>query len=209
MSVTVPDLESSAPSEPGRRARNRRQLIDAATALFLELGPERTTIDRICEQAGVVQRTFFNHFENRDALIDAIAAERVETMARVIRASPPSAGGVAGLLESLAEAIEGVASSAGPGYRRFLAYIIHVRGLSATLRGDPLHGAFLDYIRRGRVVGDNPAAETVLADLAASSIMTAIANWTRDPSYDLRDNVRAYAAYLTRHDGGTHRTGFA
>lgn len=54
-----------------KQVRTRQQIIEAADALFEELGGsdgngyEATTIDLIAERAGVSRRTFFNHFTGK------------------------------------------------------------------------------------------------------------------------------------------------
>ncbi|MGH3095766.1 MAG: TetR family transcriptional regulator [Streptosporangiales bacterium] len=54
----------------GRRERKKRAtreaLQDAALRLALARGPENVTIEAICEEADVAQRTFFNHFSGKD-----------------------------------------------------------------------------------------------------------------------------------------------
>lgn len=78
----------------GRRERKKRAtrqaLQDAALRLALARGPENVTIEAICEDADVAQRTFFNHFSGKD---EALAGD-----------GPPIPG---------AEAWEGLAGGAG------------------------------------------------------------------------------------------------
>lgn len=64
---------------PGRNARRREQtrasLIDAAKTLFAQQGTERTRINEITELADVGFGSFYNHFENKGAIIDAVLSE--------------------------------------------------------------------------------------------------------------------------------------
>ena len=49
-----------------RAAATKTAIEDAALDLALERGYEQVTVDMICEQVGVTQRTFFNHFPTKD-----------------------------------------------------------------------------------------------------------------------------------------------
>lgn len=56
-----------------RRDRKRRAtrdaIVDAALDLFEEKGFAATTVDEITERADVAQRTFFRHFETKEAVL--------------------------------------------------------------------------------------------------------------------------------------------
>lgn len=54
---------TSAPS--ARAIRTRQALYDAATALFMEVGYDETTMADIAERAGTSRRTAFNHFPSK------------------------------------------------------------------------------------------------------------------------------------------------
>ena len=59
-----------------RIAQEKRALIlAAATALFLELGYDRTSLARIAERSGVSRATLFKQFPTKAALFDAIVTE--------------------------------------------------------------------------------------------------------------------------------------
>lgn len=75
-----------------RRRRMRARLIEAATLVFAERGPEATQIDDVIREAGVSRGTFYNYFRSTDELlhaaVDALAGEMV---ALVGAASDPAA----------------------------------------------------------------------------------------------------------------------
>lgn len=50
----------------------RRQILDAAVAVFQDLGYACTSMDCIAARANVSKRTVYNHFENKEALFRAI-----------------------------------------------------------------------------------------------------------------------------------------
>ena len=73
-----------------RRQETRRQLLEAGRALFVERGVENVSIDAITSNAGVAKGSFYNHFESRDALFDALVAQTVERLLEKRSAySPP------------------------------------------------------------------------------------------------------------------------
>ena len=68
------------PTYHQRVAQEKRTLIvTAATALFLELGYDRTSLARIAERSGVSRATLFKQFPSKAALFDAIVTESWST----------------------------------------------------------------------------------------------------------------------------------
>lgn len=73
-----------------RIAQEKRALIlTAATALFLELGYDRTSLARIAERSGVSRATLFKQFPTKAALFDAMVTESWST---ADDEDPPPAG---------------------------------------------------------------------------------------------------------------------
>src|ERR1700754_2230621 len=56
--------------------RNRQRLLGAAKELFAERGVE-VTLDEIARHAGVGTGTAYRRFPNKDALIEALMADRI------------------------------------------------------------------------------------------------------------------------------------
>lgn len=54
----------------------RERLIDAATELFFQHGFHAVGLDQILGEVGVTKTTFYNHFDSRDALIEAVIARQ-------------------------------------------------------------------------------------------------------------------------------------
>ncbi|MFI6025491.1 TetR/AcrR family transcriptional regulator [Amycolatopsis magusensis] len=79
-----------------RIAQEKRVLIlTAATALFLELGYDRTSLARIAERSGVSRATLFKQFPSKAALFDAMVTESWATAGEA--AAPPAGNIVDGL----------------------------------------------------------------------------------------------------------------
>src|SRR5437660_12068089 len=55
-----------------RNAWTKQKIFDAATKVVGKFGYAEASVARITEQAGVAQGTFYNHFENRQELLDAL-----------------------------------------------------------------------------------------------------------------------------------------
>jgi AcrR family transcriptional regulator len=60
-----------APSEPGAASR-RAAWLDLGLRLLAEHGPEALTIDRLCAAAGRTKGSYYHHFKDRDAFLDAL-----------------------------------------------------------------------------------------------------------------------------------------
>ena len=63
-----------------RRARTRAALIEAARLVFAEHGVEGATIQQITDTADVAKGSFYNHFESREEIQRAVAAEALEAL---------------------------------------------------------------------------------------------------------------------------------
>ncbi|GGO77398.1 TetR/AcrR family transcriptional regulator [Nocardioides deserti] len=73
-------MDRTATTYHQRVAQEKRALIvSAATALFLELGYDRTSLARIAEQSGVSRATLFKQFPTKAALFDAIVTKSWST----------------------------------------------------------------------------------------------------------------------------------
>lgn len=70
--------------EGGRRDLNRRertrQLLDAASTLFLERGIDAVSIDEITSRAGVAKGSFYRYFASRDQLVETLFAPLIDTL---------------------------------------------------------------------------------------------------------------------------------
>jgi TetR/AcrR family transcriptional regulator, regulator of autoinduction and epiphytic fitness len=67
-----------------RAERTRRALVEALLALVNE-GRLRPTAAEIAERAGVSERSVFQHFRDREALLEAVAREQYERVVPMIR----------------------------------------------------------------------------------------------------------------------------
>jgi AcrR family transcriptional regulator len=84
----VPTGSSTHASEPSlsdrRRARTRRQLLDAARELFAEQGVGETRIGQITERADVGAGSFYNYFSDKAEIVEAVVADVAEQQRELV-----------------------------------------------------------------------------------------------------------------------------
>ena len=68
-----------------RNAWTKRKIFDAATKVVGKHGYAEASVARITEEAGVAQGTFYNHFENRQELLDQLLPKIGIDMVHFIR----------------------------------------------------------------------------------------------------------------------------
>ncbi len=192
---------AAAPSRFERRRReNRAALLEAALELFQQQGVRATRLEEICERADVAPRTFFNHFETREHLYQALAEQRAAQMATLLDAL---ANDPRPLAERLAELFARIGEylAARPPYRELVAEMLHVRvgGKSEAVRRGALAQAALGFVKRSVARGEigRRHRPEVLADLLLGALTTALANWSAGEAYDLpRELARSARALL-------------
>lgn len=76
MSSDVDTLHPVAESE--RRRRTRERLMDAAYAVFAEVGVHAASVEAICDRAGFSRGAFYSNFESKEELFFALSDREVE-----------------------------------------------------------------------------------------------------------------------------------
>lgn len=85
--VAQPGASSRVPPVRNRTNANRRRILDAAMDCFAA-DPD-ASMDDVARAAGVVRRTVYAHFPNRDALVDGIAADAAAELAAAVDLAEP------------------------------------------------------------------------------------------------------------------------
>jgi AcrR family transcriptional regulator len=67
-----------------RREATRGKLVAAAKSLFARQGVDNTRIQEITDEADVGFGSFYNHFESKEAIVEAVLAETVAAQAATI-----------------------------------------------------------------------------------------------------------------------------
>ncbi len=89
------------PTHAERRAATREKLIEAAREHFASNGYESTHTNDILEQAGFSRGAMYHHFENKEALFEAVfVAVSDQTIARATQVDRPIDSPLEHLIES-------------------------------------------------------------------------------------------------------------
>ncbi len=134
-----------------RNAWTKRRIFDAATRVVGKYGYAEASVARITEQAGVAQGTFYNHFENRQELLDQLLPKIGIDMVHFIRDRT------------------GTADAARQEIERFIAFFEFIREVPEFLRIlneaeffapigyqkhlDNISTAYVRILRRARLAG--------------------------------------------------------
>src|SRR5262245_32063585 len=85
------------------------RLQHAAIELFTRQGYERTTVAEIAARAGLTERTFFNHFDNkRDVLFGPTSERHRKAAVEAILGCPPETAPLDAVLQGLRAAADEV-----------------------------------------------------------------------------------------------------
>jgi AcrR family transcriptional regulator len=88
-------------SADDRRAERRRRLLAAGRRIWGESGVGDVTVRRVCSEAGLISRYFYEQFPNREALLFAVADDvRDELLAALVAAGIGNPGSLADKLRS-------------------------------------------------------------------------------------------------------------
>lgn len=60
-----------------RKQRTRSEILDRALALYRERGVDGTRVQDIIERVGISEKTFFNYFPSKQAILEAAGDERL------------------------------------------------------------------------------------------------------------------------------------
>jgi AcrR family transcriptional regulator len=94
-----------------RRAETRRRLIEAAYAVFCEMGIRDAPVEEICDRAGFTRGAFYSNFASKEELFLAVYTEQMGERADRLRAAVEKA--VAGTDPDDPEAVTRVLLEAG------------------------------------------------------------------------------------------------
>jgi len=154
-----------------RKERVRRDLLDAAVALFSERGIYATRIEDITERADLGKGAFYNYFDSKDALVAALVTEGVEILDE--RYLKPLDRGVSAEVQ-LAEIVRRHAEFFDD-HPEYVVLFHQARGLMKfDGSAPPLRDVFTDYLARvGRSL-PAPVPPAVWTDEARSDMAAAL-----------------------------------
>lgn len=110
----TPDTARTATKRPLRRdaERNRLRIIASAREVFRERGLE-TTLDEVAHHAGLGVGTVYRRFPNKEHLVEAMFADRLEDVGGLITAALDKPDPYTAMLEFLWQTAELIAADRG------------------------------------------------------------------------------------------------
>ena len=129
---------------PRRQPRGQRridQLLDAADAVFAQLGYERATTNAICAEAGVSPGTLYQFLSNKQAIAEALAARYLERLPSTHQTAFDVASAQASLPKLIAHVVDPFISlhRQGPGLEALLTGSDISDELTASIDGLKQH----------------------------------------------------------------------
>ena len=79
-SRTQPAASSGGARQQRRREKTRARLINAAKTLMAERGVDAVGLSEITEAADLGAGTFYNYFQSRDDIVEAVAEDAIESL---------------------------------------------------------------------------------------------------------------------------------
>lgn len=112
----------------GRRERTRRSLLGAARALITEKGVAGLRITEITEGAGVALGSFYNHFESKEDLVEAVVGDSLSALAEALAARTTPDQDAAELVSIAIRRFVGLAYD-DPDFARLVVHLNHADAL--------------------------------------------------------------------------------
>jgi AcrR family transcriptional regulator len=166
-----------------RRQRTRRALIEGGRRVMAAKGVEGATVLEIVREAGVSQPSFYNHFQSKEMLADAIVADFFQSDAAYkIR-----------IFDTVDDPAEALAINARHTLRvasddPIVAWVMvrggNSRNLLPTSDSDELARMISDGIRRGRFRAVNPRVAALVIRGAAFPLLQEILQETATDSIE-------------------------
>ena len=190
-------------SIPRRERRVREvhdRIVGAAMERFATHGVEAVTVDEICQDADIAQKTFFNHFPTKQHLMREIAEGFLHDMRALLQEARRGGGTTAKQLERFFSLVAGEVERGGPMQRTFVMEVIRLvhddAGNAEKTR--QLHDAFGALLRDGVRAGDTTAAYPVpvLSEIVVGTFITLMLNWLGMEDYPFRARATAMARFL-------------
>lgn len=200
-----------AETAPGRREKRRQatrtRIEEAAYTLFGRQGVEATSIEQICDEAGVARRTFYGYFANKHALLGGLGISRLYSQAEPM---------LAHLLSSFPDTRSRLTAMIDYIEERFATFDEVDRQLillaPSVLAGDTEQqrdiadqalNAFAALFAAGQDSGDIPAtfSPEILAAMVVGTLNTLTTRWAIDSNYPVIDKLEEARQLFARAAG--------
>ncbi|WP_430334608.1 TetR/AcrR family transcriptional regulator [Rhodococcus sp. ACT016] len=183
-----------------RKRRTRERLLDAGRTLFSERGFDQTTIDDIVAAAHVSRGTFFNYFDNKDAVLAALHRVHMDKLPAIIDDLLARELTTAERIQALFDDVVDAAVTLEKYFRattRELDRDLATPAISAarTERFIVAFGRVLEAgVARGEVRVDYPLR--FLSQMVTAVYVTTIRYWRQDTVFDMELEFERAAAFI-------------
>jgi AcrR family transcriptional regulator len=137
-----------------RRERTRAKLTGATRALITEKGVAGLRISEITDRADVALGSFYNYFESKEEIIDAVVEESLRELAEAVAHPDAEVVDPAELVSSAIRRFVRLAYD-DPTFARLVVYLNHADALFAAAVHPAASGAVEAGIRSGRFQDDD------------------------------------------------------
>ena len=134
-----------------RNAWTKRRIFDAATKVVGKHGYAEASVARITEEAGVAQGTFYNHFENRQELLDQLLPKIGTDMVYFIRERTGTAHAAMQEIERFSAFFDFIREV--PEFLRILNEAEYFAPIGYQKHLDNIAAAYVRILRRARLAG--------------------------------------------------------
>lgn len=114
----------------GRPGYDRRQVLDAAVALFIEQGYDAASVSTLGARLGLSKAALYHHFPSKEALLDAALSEALDGLDAVIDRAEQAGGAPEARLRNVVSGAVHVLSD----HLAAVTLLLRVRGNSETER---------------------------------------------------------------------------
>jgi AcrR family transcriptional regulator len=199
----VPRAESPpVAAPPGRRERRKQALhqhiFDVATGLFTRQGFQATTVEQIADAADVAPATFFNHFQNKQAVLiemtNTVIAHLQGLLDHAFERDADARSRFLGFVAAAATDISEARSIARE------VTLTMVRSDSEGLEAPYLvrvHQPIAELLREGQQSGEvrEDLAADFLAEMILGMLNATVTSWLSQPDYPIEKAIYQAAEF--------------
>lgn len=188
----------------GRRERRSRELrtriYETARALFLAQGFDATTVNQIAAAADIAPATFFNHFQSKAAILQAMTDEVSEHLETLVNEQLERSGTtqerVAEFARRVGEEIRGAHNLAHDVLLGLMQ--VGVRSGEIAPHTSGAFAPFAEMMEEGQARGQvrTDLDPQFLAELVVGALNAAITRWLSDPEYPLSERLQQTATFM-------------
>ncbi len=173
-----------------RKQEIRSRILDASIALITEKGFDKTTIDDICQEAGVARKTLYRYFETKQDIIDELSQSLlIDDLINKTYLALESSDTARARLHALFDMVRQPFYPENQGQKALFVQLIHEitpageQGNSEHLQ--QLNDAFLNFFANCQECGEiRPGIDIQFyAELAVGMIIGIVYNWMGNEHY--------------------------